>query len=204
MALYPEYRETRTSFGIDVLGSVVVEVESESGVIGIGVSTGGLPAAFLVERHLARFVEGERADRIELMWDRMWRASLFYGRKGLASTRSRPSTSHCGTCSAGCAPNPSTSLHRRCGARRARFYATGPRPDLAEALGFVGGKMPLRHGPAEGEEGLRRNLETAGEMRERVGDDFFLLRLLDVAGSRLRPASRPGARPHGLKWIEEA
>jgi L-rhamnonate dehydratase len=84
MALYPEYRETRTSFGIDVLGSVVVEVESESGVIGIGVSTGGLPAAFLVERHLARFVEGERADRIELMWDRMWRASLFYGRKGLA------------------------------------------------------------------------------------------------------------------------
>src|SRR5205814_995007 len=76
MALYPEYRETRTSFGIDVLGSVVVEVESESGVVGIGVSTGGLPAAFLVERHLARFVEGERADRIELMWDRMWRACL--------------------------------------------------------------------------------------------------------------------------------
>src|SRR3954462_14069715 len=84
MALYPEYRETRTSFGIDVLGSVVVEVESESGEVGVGVSTGGVAAGFLVGRHLARFVEGERADRIELMWDRMWRASLFYGRKGLA------------------------------------------------------------------------------------------------------------------------
>src|SRR2546423_6674292 len=54
MALYPEYRETRTSFGIDVLGSVVVEVESESGVVGIGVAAGGLPAAVLVPPHLAR------------------------------------------------------------------------------------------------------------------------------------------------------
>jgi len=62
----------------------VVEVESGSGEVGVGVSTGGVPAAFLIERHLARFAEGERADRIELVWDRMWRASLFYGRKGLA------------------------------------------------------------------------------------------------------------------------
>src|SRR5262245_17095723 len=174
MALYPEFRETRTSFGIDVLGSVVVEVESESGAVGIGVSTGGLPAAFLVERHLARFVEGERTDRIGLMWDRMWRASLFYGRKGLAvnaiwavdlalwyplgSVRGEPVMSLIGG-----------AVHDEL-----RCYATGPQPDLAEALGFVGGKLPLRHGPAEGDAGLRRNLETAAEMRGRVGDDFFL------------------------------
>ena len=91
-----------------MLGSVVVEVESESGVVGVGVSTGGLPAAFLVERHLARFVEGERADRIELMWDRMWRASLFYGRKGLARQRDlgrRPRA--LGSARAGCAASPS-------------------------------------------------------------------------------------------------
>ena len=45
------------------------------------------------------------------------------------------------------------------------FYATGPRPDLAEEMGFIGGKMPLVHGPAEGDDGLRRNLELAAEMR---------------------------------------
>ena len=36
------------------------------------------------------------------------------------------------------------------------FYATGARPDLAKELGFIGGKMPLQHGPAEGEEGLQQ------------------------------------------------
>ena len=41
------------------------------------------------------------------------------------------------------------------------FYATGARPDLAKEMGFIGGKMPLHHGPAEGEEGLRKNLAAA-------------------------------------------
>src|SRR5947208_2714649 len=38
------------------------------------------------------------------------------------------------------------------------FYATGARPDIAQQLGFIGGKLPLQHGPAEGEEGLKKNL----------------------------------------------
>ena len=157
-----------------MLGSVVVEVESESGVIGIGVSTVGLPAAFLVERHLARFVEGERADRIGLMWDRMWRASLFYGRKGLAVNAISAVDLALWDLLGRLRGEPVLSLIGGAVHDELRCYATGPRPDLAEALGFVGGKLPLRHGPAEGEEGLRRNLETAAEMRERVGDDFFL------------------------------
>lgn len=204
MALYPEYRETRTSFGIDVLGSVVVEVESESGVIGIGVSTGGVPAAFLVERHLARFVEGERADRIELMWDRMWRASLFYGRKGLAVNAISAVDLALWDLLGRLRGEPVMSLIGGAVHDELRCYATGPRPDLAHALGFVGGKLPLRHGPAESEEGLRRNLETAAQMRERVGDDFFLAydcwMSLDLDYA-LRLAE--GLRPYRFKWIEE-
>ena len=45
MSRYPEYRATRSSFGLDVLGTVVVEVEAENGQVGLGVSTGGPPAA---------------------------------------------------------------------------------------------------------------------------------------------------------------
>ena len=65
MSRYPEYRAHRSSFGLDVLGSLVVEVEAEDGTVGLGVSTGGVPACFLVERHLARFVEGKRAGLVE-------------------------------------------------------------------------------------------------------------------------------------------
>ncbi len=85
------------------------------------------------------------------------------------------------------------------------FYATGARPDVAQKLGFIGGKLPLHHGPAEGEEGLRRNLENLRDMRDRVGDDFWLMldcwMSLDVDYA-IRLAHR--AADYGLKWIEEA
>src|SRR2546425_11485417 len=83
MSRYPEYRARRSSFGLDVLGTIVVEVEADSGEVGIGVSTGGVPACFIVERHLARFVEGADPRSVELMWDQMWRAAMFFRRQGL-------------------------------------------------------------------------------------------------------------------------
>src|SRR5438105_7721935 len=83
MSKYPEYRQTRRSFGINVLGSLIVEVEASDGTIGFGVTTGGEPGAFIVEKHLARFLEGRRVTDIESMWDQMFNATLFYGRKGL-------------------------------------------------------------------------------------------------------------------------
>ena len=85
------------------------------------------------------------------------------------------------------------------------FYATGARPDLAKEMGFVGGKMPLHHCPAEGEEGLKKNLALLGEMRSRTGDDFWLM--YDCWMSLdLNYATRlaQGAAQYSLKWIEEA
>ena len=40
MSRYPEYRQSRQSFGINVLGTLVVEIEAENGVIGFAVTTG--------------------------------------------------------------------------------------------------------------------------------------------------------------------
>src|SRR5215207_4597486 len=58
MSRYPQYRQSRQSFGINVLGTLVVEIEADNGLIGFAVTTGGEPAAYIVERHLARFLEG--------------------------------------------------------------------------------------------------------------------------------------------------
>jgi L-rhamnonate dehydratase len=85
------------------------------------------------------------------------------------------------------------------------FYATGARPDLAQKMGFIGGKMPLHHAPAEGEEGLKKNIAELAEMRSRVGDDFWLM--FDCWMSLdLNYATRLAhkAAPFALKWIEEA
>jgi L-rhamnonate dehydratase len=205
MSRYPEYRQSRRSFGIDVLGTLVVEVEASDGTVGFAITTGGEIGAYIVEKHFARFIEGRCVTDIELIWDQLYNSSLYYGRKGvvvnaisgvdlalwdlLGKVRGEP------------------VYHLLGGPARAelQFYATGIRPDLAKALGFIGGKMPLHHGPAEGEEGMRRNLAELATMRERVGGDFWLMfdcwmsLDLEYALRLVRAASELG-----LRWIEEA
>ena len=83
MAKYPEYRQSRRSFGINVLGTLVVEIEAENGVVGFAVTTGGEPAAYIVEKHLARFLEGRDPSEVEKIWDQMYFSTQYYGRKGL-------------------------------------------------------------------------------------------------------------------------
>ncbi|MGI8870011.1 MAG: L-rhamnonate dehydratase [Mycobacteriales bacterium] len=204
MGRYPQYRASRRSFGLDVLGSLVVVVEASDGSTGLGVTTAGEIGAWIVERHLARFVEGARVTDLERIWDQMYAATLFYGRRGvvlnaisgvdlalwdlLGRVRAEPVYAMLG------------------GAVRDELacYATGPRPDLAAGMGFVGGKLPLHHGPAEGPDGLRANLDLLARMRDAVPDGFFLSydcwMALDVDYTvRLGHA----ALDLGLKWIEE-
>ena len=64
-----------------VLGTLVVEVEAEDGTCGVGITIGGNPGCYIVEHHLSRFVEGEDPRNVELMWDKMWRSTINYGRK---------------------------------------------------------------------------------------------------------------------------
>ena len=62
MSRYPEYRQSRQSFGINVLGTLVVEIEASDGTVGFAVTTGGEIGAWIVEKHFARFVEGNEPD----------------------------------------------------------------------------------------------------------------------------------------------
>jgi L-rhamnonate dehydratase len=55
MSRYPGYEQSRRSFGLNVLGTLVVQVEADNGTTGLGVTTAGEPGAWIVERHLARF-----------------------------------------------------------------------------------------------------------------------------------------------------
>src|ERR1700744_3595076 len=79
MARYPEYRQSRKAFGTNVLGTLVVEIEAENGVIGFAGTTGGEPAAYIVEKHLALFLQGRDPSEVEKIWDQMYSATLFYG-----------------------------------------------------------------------------------------------------------------------------
>ena len=205
MAKYPQYRQSRQSFGLNVLGTLVVEVEADNGVIGFAISTGGEPAAWIVETHLARFVEGAQVDDLERIWDQMYLSTLFYGRKGLVLNAISCVDLALWDLLGKLRQEPVYNLLGGPVRDELTFYATGARPDLAQKMGFIGGKMPLHHAPAEGEEGLKKNIAELADMRARVGDDFWLM--LDCWMSLdLNYATRLAhkAAPYGLKWIEEA
>lgn len=206
MSKYPQYRQSRQSFGLNVLGTIVVEVEASDGTIGFAVSTGGELGCWIVEKHLARFVEGQKVTDIEIIWDQMYNATLFYGRKGIVINTISAVDLALWDLLGQVRQEPVYQLLGGPVRDELVFYATGARPDLAKEMGFIGGKLPLHHGPAEREEGLRKNLELLGEMRNRVGDDFWLM--YDCWMSLdLNYATRLATKAwheFGLKWIEEA
>ncbi len=205
MSRYPQYRESRQSFGINALGTLVVEVEAEDGTIGFAVTTGGEPAAYIVERHLARFVEGRDPSEIEKIWDQMYFSTQYYGRKGLVVNAISGVDLALWDLLGRLRQEPVHAMIGGAVRDELSFYATGSRPDLAQEMGFIGGKMPLRHAPADGPAWLNDALAELEDMRARVGPDFWLMldcwMALDLDAAR-RLAH--GAARHGLKWIEEA
>jgi L-rhamnonate dehydratase len=205
MSVYPEYRQSRQSFGINVLGTLVIELEADDGTVGFAVTTAGEIGAFIVERHLARFLEGAVVTDLERIWDQMYRSTLYYGRRGVVLNTISGVDLALYDLLGKLRQEPVYALLGGPVRDELQFYATGARPDVAQQLGFLGGKMPLHHAPAEGEEGLRANLEQLRDMRERVGPDFWLMldcwMSLDVDYAT-RLAHR--AVEFGLKWIEEA
>lgn len=205
MSQYPEYSGTRTSFGIDVLGSMMVEVESEDGTVGFSVTTGGLPAAYMVEKHFKRFVVGQLVNNVEIMFDQMYRASMYYGRKGI--TLNAISGVDCAVWDllGRLRDEPVWAMIGGKVREKQPMYATGPRPDLAKEMGFIGGKIPLPYGPSSGNEGLRKNIELAKKMREKCGDGFMLA--FDCWMSMDRPYTLQlikALEAYDFHWIEES
>jgi L-rhamnonate dehydratase len=204
LSKYPEYQGSRRSFGIDVLGTVLVEVEAEDGTVGFAVTTGGVPAAYLIEKHFRRFVVGQPASNLEVMFDQMYHASLFYGRKGLPINAISAVDCAVWDLLGKLRGEPVWSMIGGKMRERQPMYATGPRPDLAQKLGFIGGKMPLPYGPAHGAAGMRRNVELAAQMREACGPDFFLAFDCWMALSPSYALQLIEAlKPYNFHWIEE-
>lgn len=204
MSVYEEYKAKRTSWGINALGTVIVEVELDDGTIGIGCSVGGEPACFIVEKHLSRFLRGQDPRNVELLWDQMWRATMPYGRKGLAVHAIGAVDLAIWDCLGKLRGEPVYALLGGKTKDKLPVYATTSRPDLAKSWGFEGAKIPCRYGPADGLAGLKKNVAVVAEAREQVGPDFPLR--LDCYMALTLPYTvelAKALKPYNLHWIEE-
>jgi L-rhamnonate dehydratase len=204
MSVYEEYKAQRTSWGINALGTVVVQVELVDGTVGIGCSIGGEPACYIIEKHLSRFVEGQDPRNVELIWDQMWRATMPYGRKGLAIQALSAVDLAIWDCLGKIRGEPVYSLLGGKTKETLPVYATTSRPEIARQWGFHGAKIPCRYGPADGDEGLKKNISVMAEARAEVGPDFPLR--LDCYMALTVPYAIKLAKalaPYDLEWIEE-
>lgn len=175
MSGYAEYRQKRSSWGIGALGSIVVEIEGEGGVTGVATGFGGPPAAWLIAHHFSRFLVGADARNINLIWDQMYRASMPYGRKGLPVATISVLDLALWDLVGKVRGEPVYNLIGGLTREEISFYCTGPSAAAIKSHGFWGAKVPLPHGPYDGIEGLRANIDFLAGHREAVGPDFPLM-----------------------------
>ncbi len=175
MSGYAKYREKRSSWGIGVLGSLVVEIETEDGVIGCATGSGGEPAAWLIRNHFARFLVGEDARNINRIWDEMYRASLPYGRKGLPIMAISAVDLALWDLNGKVRGEPVYNLIGGLSRNEITLYCTGPHADSIKGMGFWGAKVPLPHSPFDGREGLKANVAFLKAQRDSIGPDFPLM-----------------------------
>jgi L-rhamnonate dehydratase len=204
MSGYEKYREKRSSWGIGVLGAIVVEIETEDGVVGVATGSGGVPAAWMIHHHFRRFIVGQDARNINMIWDQLYRSSLPYGRKGLPIMAISCVDLALWDLNGKVRGEPVYNLIGGKVRDEITFYCTTPEPVSIKALGFWGAKVPLPHSHFEGEEGMRKNYEFLKRHRDSVGPDYPLMvdcYMSLTADYAIRLAEM--CKPLNIHWWEE-
>lgn len=175
MSKYEEYRKSRVDWGINVLGSFCIEVVASDGTTGFATGFGGPPACWLVHQHMERFLIGQDPRHVNVLFDQMFRSSMFYGRKGLPIAVISVIDLALWDLIGKIRNEPVYKMIGGATKERLNFYCTGPAPAEAKRMGFWGAKVPLPYGPDEGHAGLKKNVEFLAKHRESVGPDFPLM-----------------------------
>jgi L-alanine-DL-glutamate epimerase-like enolase superfamily enzyme len=190
---YAEYAENRAMWtgGTDWVVPVVV-IRTDDGIEGYGFCGGGTAVAgsLLIERHFARHLIGADPFDTEMLWDKMFRASVVFGQKGAAIEALSGADIALWDIKGKALGMPVYKLLGGKTRERLKLYASNLHPssignpdyDLlaAEAKDYVehgyrGVKQRMCAGPREGRAGMKRNEMLVKTVREAVGDDIEVM-----------------------------
>ena len=204
MSRFPHIKRHRDLWAKTGWGRVFAKVTLEDGTIGLGATSHGRPVAAIIDDHLAPQLLGQDGFAIERLADMMFRLTKPYGTSGLASYAISAIDLALWDAKGKALGLPVYSLIGGKQKQKIYCYSTGSDVDWYQELGFSAHKLPCPYGPADGLEGLRKNVEFVARVREQVGDECELMldcwMAFDVDYTvRLAEA----LRPYKLKWIEE-
>lgn len=185
------------------LGQILVAVDTDCGLTGHGVGGGGLAGVHVVRTVLRDLLIGRDAEQVESHWQAMYRATLPFGRKGLAIMALSGVDLALWDLRGKAAGRPVAALLGGTAGRRIPTYITVWHEVIAEEVaGHHGVKLHVEHGAAGDQvEGVVTAAERA---RAAIGPERPLM--LD-AWMRwdVETSLRVGraVEPLNVSWIEE-
>jgi L-rhamnonate dehydratase len=174
----------RNQNGKQKIGELIVEIETDDGLVGLGsVGAARGNAIHTIENHLKPIVMGENPFDVELLWERMYRQTVKFGRKGMAVEAISGVDIALWDLMGKATAQP---LYNLLGGRtrdRIRLYASKlyPANDLDQVAreaasyvqqGFTAIKFRFGFGPRQGNPGMRKNMELLQIVRQAVGPDI--------------------------------
>jgi L-alanine-DL-glutamate epimerase-like enolase superfamily enzyme len=172
--------------GASEIAALLVQVVTDDGLTGVGtVGAANGHARFTIENHLKHVVLNQNPFDVEMLWERMFRESINYGRKGMALEAISAIDIALWDIMGKATGQPVYNLlggrtRDRIQAYASKLYATEDLDQLAAEAqgyldqGFTAMKQRFAYGPREGLAGLRRNLELVRTVRGVVGPEVTL------------------------------
>ncbi|HEY4355136.1 MAG TPA: enolase C-terminal domain-like protein [Acidobacteriaceae bacterium] len=205
MSIYPEYWERRSSW-YRAMSAAVIEVTLEDGTTGCGFVGGGKghAVASLLEEQMRDLIVGKSVFDTELTQEQLYRASVFYGRGGLAQSAISGIDIALWDAKGKLLGQPVYNLLGGKTREQMMAYYTGNDPAALREFGIRDMKIAMPYGPAHGEAGMRKNEEIVAKARETLGSDGFIA--LDIYMSWTVPyalAMYERLRDYRIAWLEE-
>jgi L-rhamnonate dehydratase len=205
MSSYPAYREKRSSW-FGAMTSAIVEIRTDSGHQGLGTMGGGKGnlAGPIIDGQFKDLLVGQNPFNIELLWEQMFRASQFYGRKGAVIEVISAIDLALWDLIGKAVGEPVYNLAGGKTKERISVYVTGNFTERHLSEGFRHVKLAVPYGPADGAEGLRKNVALVERTRALISPDGDIMldcyMALDVPYAiRLAHA----VAPYHVLWMEE-
>lgn len=196
-------------------GWTVVEIETDEGIVGIGnVALAPRIAKAIIDQYLAPLVIGHDPFDYEYLWQRMYRSTHAWGRKGIGMAAISAIDIALWDLMGKAAGRPVFKLLGGRTKEKIPCYASKLyRTDLDEMQreaqsymdqGFSAVKMRFGYGPKDGPQGMRENLNSVEAVREVVGEDVDLM-LECYMGWNLEYTKRmlPKLERFEPRWLEE-
>ncbi len=204
VSIYPKYKATRSLFQPDRGGvrGFTVEIGTDKGLKGYG--RGGSAGGPIIEGHLKKLLLGENPLNIERLWDIIWRSSMSYGRKGAVINAISGVDLALWDLAGKVWGLPIYKLLG--GETKARIpsYCTGNDIEQHIEFGYTKLKLALPHGPADGREGIRKNVALVKRTREALGSEGEIMMDCWMAlTERYTLELAEAFEPYRVYWMEE-